>query len=58
MEKEIEETRNLMIEIATSTGLRSQETLKVSQKLDALINRYESYQNKLKGQNFRHKKIK
>lgn len=56
MEKEIEETRNLMIEIATSTGLRSQETLKVSQKLDALINRYESYQNKLKGQNFSRKR--
>ena len=33
VEKEIEETRILMIEIATSTGLGSQETLKVSQKL-------------------------
>ncbi|WP_172369855.1 Spo0E family sporulation regulatory protein-aspartic acid phosphatase [Sporosarcina jiandibaonis] len=46
MEKEIEETRKLMIEIAMSTGLGSRETLKISQKLDALINRYEGFQSK------------
>jgi hypothetical protein len=50
VEKEIEETRKLMIEIAASTGLGSQETLAVSQKLDVLINRYERYQNKLRSE--------
>ncbi|MBO1915480.1 aspartyl-phosphate phosphatase Spo0E family protein [Sporosarcina sp. 6E9] len=44
MEKEIEETRKLMIEIAAATGIGSEETLKVSQKLDVLINQYDSYQ--------------
>ncbi|QUW21712.1 aspartyl-phosphate phosphatase Spo0E family protein [Sporosarcina sp. Marseille-Q4063] len=56
MEKEIEETRKLMIEIATSTGLGSQETLKVSQKLDALINRYENYQSKFRGEKLSRKR--
>lgn len=48
MEKEIEETRKLMIDIASSTGLNSNETLKISRKLDILINQYESYQSKFR----------
>ena len=42
MENEIEKTRKLMIAIASSTGLNSNETLEISRKLDTLINQYES----------------
>ena len=53
VEKEIEKTRKLMIDIASSTGLNSSETLEISRKLDALINQYESYQSKFRNQNKR-----
>ena len=42
VENEIEKTRKLMIAIASSTGLNSNETLEISRKLDTLINQYES----------------
>ena len=52
MENEIEKTRKLMISIASSTGLNSNETLEISRQLDTLINQYESikvnYENKNK----------
>lgn len=51
VEKEIEMTRKLMIDIASSTGLNSKETLEVSRKLDDLINHYEMNQSKLRNNN-------
>lgn len=48
MEKEIEKTRKLMIDIASSTGLNSDETLRISRKLDDLINQFEKYQSKFR----------
>ena len=56
VEKKIEETRKIMIEIAASTGLGSQETLKISRELDTLINSFESYQSKLKGRKLSRKR--
>ena len=53
MEKEIEKTRKLMINIASSTGLNSNETLEISRKLDTLINQYEKYQSKFRNKNKR-----
>ena len=40
MEDEIERTRELMIETASSKGLESSETIDISRKLDALLNDY------------------
>ena len=51
MEKEIEKTRKLMIDIASSTGLNSNETLEISRKLDVLINQYEKFQSEFRSNN-------
>ena len=48
VDKEIEKTRKLMIDVASTTGLTSNETLEVSRKLDDLINHYEMHQSKLR----------
>ena len=40
MEDEIERTRELMMETASSKGLESSETIDISRRLDALLNDY------------------
>ena len=53
VENEIEKTRKLMIAIASSTGLNSNETLEISRQLDTLINQYESLKVNLENKNKR-----
>ena len=40
MEDEIERTRELMMETASSRGLESSETIDISRRLDVLLNDY------------------
>lgn len=42
MEDEIERTRELMMETASSKGLESSETIDISRRLDVLLNDYGS----------------
>ena len=53
VENEIEKNRKLMIAIASSTGLNSNETLEISRQLDTLINQYESLKVNLENKNKR-----
>ncbi|OIJ11062.1 hypothetical protein BKP37_16765 [Anaerobacillus alkalilacustris] len=52
--KEIEHTRKLMVKHASLKGLSSEETIKVSQKLDHLLNEYDKIEKMLRNESTDH----
>lgn len=48
LQKEIEQLRSKMVDIATIYGYTSEECIKVSQELDGVLNKYQFLKKKVK----------